>query len=256
MKNILILIPVLAIFYGCSKEDNSVIVPETAGYQVLFVSSILNFEYFPGDSTRNISITFNSLENISSVSYNITTPEGKNLYPSAVNMVRGNNEYSARLSMSKHYLSGSYTVKYFVTDISGSIKIAAFYKFNYNNGSTNLPPVISNAIVNPDSFVIDTTTALLLVTLEVHDPDGLNDIELVYFISIRPDGTSSGNQNLLFDDGIKDSDYYDEIAGDGIFSRAFSLPPSTTKGTWIFEFRARDRAKQLSNIIQHKVVIQ
>jgi hypothetical protein len=255
MKKFIILITFIFIFFGCRKEDNSVIVPETANYQVLSVNTFQDFQYFPGDSTKAITITFNSLESVTSVSYNVTTPESKNLYSFPQTMIKGPNSYSARLAMSKDYQNGDYTIRYYVSDITGNTKIAALHKFRFNNGFANSPPVISNALVSPDSIDL-TDLPVLTVTVEAADPDGSNDIEVVYFISIRPDGTTSGTQNILNDDGIQTGGVWDDIAGDGIYSMRFAPLPTTTKGTWTFQFRARDRSKALSNIISYNVIIR
>jgi len=55
----------------------------------------------------------------------------------------------------------------------------------------------------------------------------------------------------MFDDGNNGSDG-DLIAGDGIYSIIIRLPPTgVTKGTYRWEFQARDRAGKSSNKIIH-----
>jgi hypothetical protein len=254
MKKYIILISAIFFMYGCEKEYNSITEPADYDYQVISVSSFEEFRYFPNDSTRAIRITFNTINKIQRVTYNLITPVGNNLYTSPKQMIlSGGNSFVAELAMSKDYLNGSYTVKYYVTDLSGVTREAALHKFRYSNGFDNQAPVIANPLVTPDTIVV-TQETILTVTVEVSDPDGLNDIELVYFISYRPDGTTSGVQTILSDNGIG-TDVWDEVAGDGIFSQRIRVVESVTKGTWRFEFRARDRGKLYSNTLSYNVVI-
>ncbi len=80
------------------------------------------------------------------------------------------------------------------------------------------------------------------------DPNGASDILEIYFIVYRPDGTTNNNKVLLFDDGKPENG--DVIAGDGIYSRLIQVDQSNQKGTYRFEFRAKDRLGDLSNIIK------
>jgi hypothetical protein len=256
MNKLFILISSLLVLYGCEKEYDSVIEPVSSSYQVLAVTSFQEFNYVPGDSTETLTITFNSTNNIAGVSYDLLSPDGSKVNSSPLPMVKADqNNFQAILQMSRNYINGEYTVKYYVTDISGEFKEAAIHKFLYNNGTANEAPVIANALVEPDTLVVTAVTPLI-VTVEASDPDGQSDLEIVYFIVFRPDGTTSGSQNILSDDGNKTETAWDETANDGIFSLRISVNETNAKGTYRFEFRARDRGKKYSNIINYNVVIQ
>ena len=77
----------------------------------------------------------------------------------------------------------------------------------------------------------------------------------VYFIVYKPDGSTNDSQLELFDDGNID-DHGDLIAGDGIYSRLIQINETNDKGTYRFEFQAKDRSGKSSNIIDHFVLIQ
>ena len=87
------------------------------------------------------------------------------------------------------------------------------------------------------------------------DSNGVNDIKEVYYIVYKPDGSTSGAKLLLFDDGNIE-DHGDLVAGDGIYSRLIQINETNDKGTYRFEFQAEDRSGDLSNIINHFVLIQ
>jgi hypothetical protein len=140
-----------------------------------------------------------------------------------------------------------------VIDRESTTKLAAVQQFTYDNGQANVAPVIFNAIVDPDSIVV-TDTILIQTSVQVDDSNGLNDVEFVYFSVFNP-GSTGGAQVSLFDDGNTQQNG-DLIAGDGIFSRIISVNQNNEKGTYRFQFQARDRGGLLSNTIDYFVLIQ
>ncbi len=58
----------------------------------------------------------------------------------------------------------------------------------------------------------------------------------------------------MFDDG-NTSENGDVTEEDGIFTVILTFPASAQKGTWRFEFQARDRSKLLSNKIIHNIIV-
>lgn len=256
MKKYLILFSVLIVFYGCEKTYDSVVQPDAIKYQVISVSSFSQFTYSPVDSTVSLAISFDDAKEISKVSFDLFSPSGEQLNSAPVLFSKVNEStFTSILTMSKNYVNGYYTIKYLVTDYLGDTKEAAVHKFSYDNGSSNVAPVISDAYVDPDTVTV-TDTTVITVTVRASDENGQNDIELVYFLVYRPNGTTSGNQIQLNDNGIQDPFSWDETAGDGIYSRRITVDQTNTKGVYRFEFRARDRAKQISNIISYNVLIQ
>lgn len=113
-------------------------------------------------------------------------------------------------------------------------------------------PIISNDIVDPDTAVVTDTTSIL-TSVNVFDQDGLSDIDKVYFVVYRPNGTTNGAQNVLFDDGL--SSHGDLTAGDGIYSLIIEIYSTNTKGIYRLEFQAKDRNGNLSNILNHLLLI-
>jgi hypothetical protein len=258
MKKIFLIFPLLIAFIGCEKDYDTVVQPAVINYQVTSITSFPLFQYFPDDSTESVFVVFNSTNDITTVTYNLFSPSNERLTTVPVVLTKTNDRtYSGNVTMRQSYIKGIYTLRYYVTDKSGKTSEAAVHNFTYDNGSTNQLPVIANASIEPDSIVV-TDTTFIRITLDVSDPDGPSDIELVYFITYRPNGTTSGNQFFLFDEGIKDpaQGLWDEVAGDGIYSGQIFVDQNSAKGTWRFEFRARDRSKELSNIISYNVLIQ
>ena len=102
-----------------------------------------------------------------------------------------------------------------------------------------------------------------LITASVTDPQGLTDVDSVYFYSQKPDGTlaNSGDPILLVDNGKPFSaenpaeETGDEVAGDGIFSFSLLLDNTIDKGMFIFSFYMRDKVGNLSVVKKDSVEV-
>lgn len=250
---------------SCEKEFDTVIDVQKPSYQVVSVapkdSVIFNVE----DSSLVIKIEFSQSSLVNSVIAEIADPSNKNFLngtltlfdngkPENGDQTANDKIFSNKIFLKSNDLNGNYNVKFYVNDNSGQSKLAAWTTFKYRNGQSNFAPVISNALVEPDTVVV-TDTIAILTSLLVQDGNGLNDISEVYFIVYRPDGSTSGNKVFLFDDGnlLQNGD---QSAGDGIYSRIISVNQTNAKGTYRFEFKAVDRGGLQSNIINYPVLIQ
>lgn len=253
-----------AFFFGCEKQFDALIDQSPAIFQVTSVRTIDSVRYIPGDSLVLITISFLSSKDIKDVFINIYSSAGNKLNnspfklfdngnPQNGDVTAGDNTYSNKFPLSQFYPNGIYLIQYFVQDKNNNTKQVAVQNFRYDNAQTNFAPIISNTIIEPDTVVVvDTTVIQIHVTAE--DANGLSDIESVYFIVYRPDGSSNNNKVELFDSGNIQL-HGDQNAGDGIYSLKIQVDQNNMKGTYRFEFQARDRGKKLSNVINHFVLI-
>ncbi len=262
-KLFIILLPIL--LGGCQKDFNSIVDPQPENYQVTGIITANQFTYNPGDSLITTCIALNSSMNVKNVSFNIFSSDQIQLNAGPVQMfdngnlaangdsVKGDNIFSSKFPLSHYYPKGSYEIDYYVTDNSGNSKLPAVHFFTYDNGQANVAPVISS-LVAPDTVSLSATTTPILLTVQVHDDNGLNDIQAVFFNSFIPpdDHPSSGNPWAMYDNGSNG----DKAAGDGIFSLTIGLPSNAQKGTYRFEFQAKDRSGLLSNTITHNIVVK
>jgi hypothetical protein len=120
----------------------------------------------------------------------------------------------------------------------------------------NIPPVIKN-VRAPDTLIVPGADTLKIVlSVDVSDANGREDVLSVFFNTFKPDGSpSSGNPFQMFDDGnvVANGDL---VKDDGTFSRIIILPPGTTKGKYRFDFQAIDKSDESSNIISHFMVLK
>ena len=103
------------------------------------------------------------------------------------------------------------------------------------NNDKNDPPSIYD--LNAPDFVAIGLDAGLFIHLSVSDPQGLDDIESVYFTIENSDSVMLPDTSLMYDNGNSG----DAIASDGIYT--FALNSGNTPqeaGDYIYHFRAID----------------
>ena len=254
-KTYLLLIPLL--IWGCEQTYDNLIDTSTENYQVNLIAGVKDTVDLkvPGDSLLNLRLIFTPQSVVNKTYFSIIASDFTQVNSSPIEMVEIlDNVFENEFILTSENPNGIYTIKFSVTDFNGSNKQVAVSNFYFNNGQDNLPPVISNSVVEPDTVVV-TLPTVLFTSVEAMDPNGSSDILEVYFIVYRPDGTTNNNKILLFDDGNV-AENGDVTAGDGIYSRLIQVDQSNQKGTYRFEFQAEDRSGALSNIINHYVLIQ
>lgn len=264
MKFITLSLLLIFIVLGCDKNYDNVIENLNPEYQVVLVTPSDSIRFNPLDSLINVRIALNSATNIQSVFCDVYAADNTKLNSSPLALldngksengddVAGDFSFANKIALSEFYPNGIYNIKYFVTDASATTKQVALGTFKYDNGQANIAPVIFDVFVDPDTAVV-TDTTIILTSINVSDQNGLSDIDKVYFVVYRPNGTTSGSQNLMFDDGLQI--HGDQTAGDGIYSLVIEIYSTNTKGTYRLEFQAKDRGAKLSNIINHSLLIQ
>ncbi len=111
-----------------------------------------------------------------------------------------------------------------------------------NKNKLNDPPTIVQ-IVAPDTMVLpDIGSILDTVFVQVSDPDSIDDVDSVWFYSLRPDSQTIGPFNL-------------QNIGTGMFFLVFQLNASNDQGVYTWTFTARDLAGNLSDPVIHYITI-
>jgi hypothetical protein len=256
-KSYFLLIPLL--IWGCEKTYDNLIDTSTENFQV---TDIIFIDHNPPvydlknpeDSLLKLRVIFTSQSEVSKTYFDIYASDNSRLNSSPVEMQEvTENIFENQFILLSENPIGNYTVRFSASGIEGNTKQVAIGSFYFNNGQDNLPPEIFNTVIEPDTAVVNDTT-VIFASVGAMDPNGANDIEEVYFVVYRPDGTTNNSKILLYDDGKLENG--DKIAGDGIYSRLIQVDQSNQKGIYRFEFRAKDRSGELSNIINHFVLIQ
>lgn len=263
MKKLLFL-PLLLLAVSCEQEYNTILETAESSLRVTSINRLGTVLHTAEDSTIEVSIGLENTGQVTKVAGEIYSPDGDliggaplQLYDNGNSangdLQQGDGIFTNTIIMSRLYPNGNYYIHYYVSDaVKGTFK-AGSQTFSFDNGQTNIPPVISN-LRAPDTLNIpEPDTVAFQMTLAVSDSNGLQDIEEVFFYTIRPDGTKNTFKFFLYDDGAAESG--DETANDGIYSIIVQVNYTNTKGLYQFEFHAKDRRKQTSNIILHPILI-
>ncbi|MCL5030946.1 MAG: hypothetical protein M1480_18220 [Bacteroidetes bacterium] len=265
-KIIFILIPF--IFWGCKRDFNSVIDTQPVNFQVTKINTVDSFTYQTSDSLMTLSIGFNSSQDINSVYANVFDSDMNQINLSPIilydngniqdnsDTVKSDGIYSNKFPLSHYYPKGNYQIQFFVTDILNNNSLAAYHSFAFDNGQTNVAPVLSN-LTMPDSTSFGKSFTF---TVKAEDQNGLSDITSVYYQLYRPDGTlvvnSQGISEFPLSDNGDTGVTGDVTAHDGIFTNMLTIPSGQQTGTWKFVFQAKDRGGLLSNTISHNLVVK
>ena len=260
MKQIIVSILLLVLLVSCDGIEEGVVDPNDETFVVENISAPTYLKYTGEETQVFTTITFSNTESVKRVWLNINSQDGIIEIARNVDMIspykNDPNTFAVTAKMFKDDPNLIYTIEYFVsTDIQEQKKIAS-HDFEYNNLQDNIAPVISN----PLFFYVDENPVLrdtlennkpFIFSIDVHDENGLKDIDSVYSDFYSPNNPSAFRV-LMFDDG--DEAHGDLVAGDGTYS--FKNIFQNAQGERKFEFRARDRAGALSNKITHIVVVK
>jgi hypothetical protein len=146
---------------------------------------------------------------------------------------------------------GVYAIRVVAVDRDSARSLPLVAYVHLIDRRVNQPPRIFN-LQAPTSISRSAQPNVYTLTVDVSDPDGLDDISRVFFNSFLPDGSpSSNNPFLMRDDGQQG----DATAGDGRYSLTIQIDSSAPLGDFVFEFQAEDRAGNLSNKIVHTITV-
>ncbi len=154
--------------------------------------------------------------------------------------------YSANFAFNKNVDLDTWKFIFYAVDVENSISDTLETEITTTE---NFPPAISNLDM-PQEVERD---AFFPFSILVEDPNGLSDIDSVYYQLFDPSGNLVRNsENIskfpLFDDGDM-SINGDETAEDGTYTVVLRFPETVATGDWEFRFNAVDKAGQLSNTI-------
>jgi len=222
--------------------------PERLPGDLLPISLFASMKVIPGDGPVNVRYTVYEDRSTSPIAEGVLSDNG-----AAPDVAASDSTFSGIVQFQiLRSVVGTMTVD--MVAESGGLKSVALLR-TLTIVRANEPPVISN-VQAPDTVTLSGETQEIDVYLSASDPDGPDDIRLVYFNSFLPSGApSSQNPFQMYDDGNL-PDHGDASANDGIYSLRIVLPPGTSSGTYRFEFHARDRSNVESNTIVHAILVQ
>lgn len=197
------------------------------------------------------------------------TPDSLTLNDDGLNgdIISNDDQYSLKVDNLASVLSNPITNNdsgqvYFDIDLIQKLGTITLHKTEYLG---NLKPVLVRATAPDTALRPSSGLELYLVTCQVRDANGLDDIQWAGFKSYHTQLDSflnHGNYIFLYDDGGQTILYNpnitsgDSVAGDGIYSFQVPLTNSSLSGTYRWIFEAQDFSGARSDTLVKQVVIQ
>ncbi|MCW8848675.1 MAG: hypothetical protein OQJ81_01750 [Melioribacteraceae bacterium] len=260
MKKILIIFTFFAILWGCEEIPNETIEPKSADYLLAEINAPDIIVFTEIDNSISTSIVINQSETIEAVWFDISTINGLESISSSNFMSSNDNiTFTGKAKLDANLLSGKYEISYYIQDnVSSSdnnVKKVGTKQFQYLSEAQNFPPSVSNLMMPAEI----NKNVRFSFNIKVSDPNGLNDIQSVYYEVKDPDGNKiSNSQGIskfpLFDDG-NTTENSDVTANDGIYSVYLIFPSTSKSGNWVFNFNAVDKSDSISNTIIHTLKV-
>lgn len=145
---------------------------------------------------------------------------------------------------------GTFTLTFLAEDADGNISEPLSAELIVVDGEENLVPSIANFTAPQFAALSDTLPHF--VSVEVSDPQGLNDIDAVVLTIYNQTSSNPVNEYRLYDDATNG----DVTANNGLFS--LLLNPGFHRnqiGTFTFHVQAFDKAEAASNPLTQRVKV-
>lgn len=242
---------------SCEKKDNSVIDP------ILHFPTIDSAYITPTTFDTN-SIHMDVFAHVISEEPILrVTAQVKNPFDSvkaSVDLVVGsNNQYTGQIDFVMDCrLIGQYRVEFIAQNNSNLYSNAYPVSFNVTR-INNHKPVISNLIIAPKDFIINTPSYIVFL-VTASDPDGLCDIKNVHYFGTQPHGGIL-TEHGLYDDGSCCLVEYppqlsgDTTANDGRYTRFFGGVAPDSLGYYRYHIVAIDRSGDTSNVLSDSIFV-
>ncbi|MCB0747646.1 MAG: hypothetical protein H6613_12235 [Ignavibacteriales bacterium] len=251
--------------FSCENIPTDVIDVKNVDYIVENISAPNDFIYSATNTILQASVSINKAETVKQVWFNINNEDGTETI-SENNILEATSAseavvFSGETILSNTLLSGKYEISFYVQDninpSDANVKKIGTKILNFQSEAINLPPEISNLVMPTE---VNRGNDFIF-SINVVDPNGLTDLQAVYFELRRPDSSivyadqnNTQTKFPLFDNGdfIKAGDL---VRGDGIYSLKNSFVETSQTGNWYFEFAAIDKAGLKSNTINFSLKV-
>ena len=202
------------------------------------------------------SVSFNLYENDSTSLLKTTAMFNDGDFENTGDMIAADSIFSFKMdSTFAAGFKGLYDLEFAVTDEFGAVTRSNKFDLFLEN---KVGEILELTV--PDQMTRPTTPNVIvreLITAKVIDPQGLGDMDSVYFYLKKPDGTyaNSGNSFVLVDNGKPFNlqtwfeDAGDITANDGIYSLSIFFYNTNADGEYELSFYVRDKSGNLSEVL-------
>lgn len=156
---------------------------------------------------------------------------------------------------------GDYVLRFSAEDLSGNKSKTVDKIITIENGTGKI-----KAAKLPATIMRPTQTGVFektLITVDISDPQGLGDIDSVYFNFYKPNGTPAKNNPFIMVDNGKPfninnlfEEAGDKTANDGTYSLTFLVDSNNEKGDYTFKFYMRDKAGNAATVLEQSLEVK
>jgi hypothetical protein len=246
-------------FGACGERDyDETISPEPLTYAVADIAVADTIYYNELEPTLPVSIELTNARGVSRVYAELYQADPFERLSDASIELRDDGEgadavaddlvFAGETPLSPDYRNGAHQVFLFADDADQTRRLLGEINFVYDNGADNVAPRIA-LIDAPDTIDVEDQRVVFQMYATVVDSNGVEDIESVFLVPYRPDGTTSGARFAL--DFYGDNDDFTAT-----YYQVFEVTPENDKGTYRFDFEAIDRGGKSSGAIPHTILVK
>lgn len=237
----------LVFWAGCTKDFSSVVEESMPVYTVNYIKPLPDTVATKGD-TVYLETGFSSTNKPSGVVVQFSTSSQVQLSTTLAQATPGGN-FSGKVIVGSSIPGGTYSVDYYGQNDDASLTHIG-KQYIIIKRANNSAPVI-DSVYAADTITVSSGSVNSFLEVKVSDADGASDISQVFYNTTKPNGDTNGPYYLA-DDGV----YPDAYAGDRIYTTGMTIPSTVTKGTYRFDFQAKDKSGAVSAIKSHYITIK
>jgi hypothetical protein len=237
----------LVFWAGCTKDFSNVVEESSPVYSINYIKSLPDTALTKKD-TLSLEVGFSSTNKPSSINVEFVTSSQVQLSTTLTQTSSTSNCFGKAVAGST-VPSGQYEVNYFVSNDDGSNTTLGKQYIIIRKWDNSVPVI--DTVFADDTITVSSSTQTAYLYAKVGDADGLSDVSQVYYYVVKSSGDTVGPYTLA-DDGTNP----DQTAGDGIFTSGLTIYSNAIKGTYRFDFQAKDKSGAVSTIKSHYITLK
>ncbi len=237
----------LAFWAGCTKDFSSTVEESTPVYTVNYLKALPNTAATKND-TLYLEAGFSSANKPSSVVVQFSTSSQVQIRATLTQTSSGSN-FFGKAVVGSSLPGGVYDVDYYGQNDDATLTHIGKQYIIIRRANNSVPVI--DTVYAADSITVSSSTIVSYIEVKVSDADGASDISQVFYNATKPNGDTNG-PFYLADDGV----FPDATAGDRIYTTGMQIPPTVTKGTYRFDFQAKDKSGAVSAIKSHYITLK
>ena len=237
----------LVFWAGCTKDFSDVVEESSPVYSINYIKPLPDTALTKKD-TLSLEVGFSSANKPASVQVEFVTSSQAE-FSTTLTQTSSTSNFFGKAIVGSTVPGGQYEVNYFVNNDDGSTTSIGKQNIIIRKWDNSAPVI--DSVYASDTITVSSSSVTAYLEVQVSDADGASDVAQVYYTTLKPNGDTNG-PFYLADDGVLPDLY----AGDRIYTAGMTITSSVTKGTYRFDFQAKDKSGAVSAIKSHYITIK